>query len=112
VCASLERAIADRIPFGELAIDHDTVERILGHETRVRAKARCRIARLGSIDLVNLNARAFGPSPPRGERAAAPRQSGDIAVAHLGCLEGRARRFRAGIHDGMMPRRGNPDHGA
>jgi len=34
----------DRVPLGEFAIDFDTVERILGRETYVRAKAKTQIA--------------------------------------------------------------------
>ena len=34
----------DRVPLGFYAIDFDTVSRILGHETYLRAKAKTRIA--------------------------------------------------------------------
>jgi len=34
----------DRVPIGEYAIDFDTVEKIVGHETYLRAKAKSRIA--------------------------------------------------------------------
>jgi hypothetical protein len=100
VSAALERKTPDRIPFGEFAIDFDTVERILGHETYVRAKAKCRIAfwegrrdevvqswkedgvdlfrKLDCIDLVNLNAISFGIAPARGERFEAPRKIDDV----------------------------------
>jgi uroporphyrinogen-III decarboxylase len=99
VSAALERRVPDRIPFGEFAIDFDTVERLLGHETYVRAKAKCRIAfwegrrdevvqswkedgvelfrKLDCIDVVNLNVQAFGIAPARGEKAEAPRRTGD-----------------------------------
>ena len=40
----LEGGIPDRVPLGEFAIDFDTVERIVGHETYFRAKAKSRIA--------------------------------------------------------------------
>ena len=40
----LEGGIPDRVPIGEFAIDFDTVEKIIGHETYVRAKARSQIA--------------------------------------------------------------------
>ncbi len=36
--------IPDRVPIGEFAVDFDTVEKIIGHETYVRAKARSQIA--------------------------------------------------------------------
>ena len=34
----------DRVPIGEYAIDFDTVEKIIGHETYLRAKAKSQIA--------------------------------------------------------------------
>jgi hypothetical protein len=44
VLAALEGRIPDRVPWGEFAVDFDTVERIIGHETYLRAKARSQIA--------------------------------------------------------------------
>ncbi len=44
VRACLEGRIPDRVPWGEFAIDFDTVEKILGHETYLRAKAKSQIA--------------------------------------------------------------------
>jgi len=44
VQATLEGRIPDRVPWGEFAVDFDTVERIIGHETYFRAKAKSRIA--------------------------------------------------------------------
>ncbi|MDZ7373602.1 MAG: hypothetical protein ONB23_06475 [candidate division KSB1 bacterium] len=44
VWATIEGRIPDRVPIGEFAIDFDTVEKILGHETYLRAKARSQIA--------------------------------------------------------------------
>ncbi len=40
----LEGGIPDRVPWGEFAIDFDTVEKIIGHETYLRAKAKSQIA--------------------------------------------------------------------
>jgi len=40
----LEGRIPDRVPIGEFAIDFDTVEKIIGHETYLRAKAKSQIA--------------------------------------------------------------------
>jgi hypothetical protein len=40
----LAGGIPDRVPYGEFAVDFDTVERILGRETYLRAKARSQIA--------------------------------------------------------------------
>jgi uroporphyrinogen decarboxylase len=44
VLAALEGRIPDRVPYAEFAVDFDTVEKIIGHETYLRAKARSRIA--------------------------------------------------------------------
>jgi hypothetical protein len=44
VLTVLNGGIPDRVPFGEFAIDFDTIEQIIGHETYVRAKARSQIA--------------------------------------------------------------------
>jgi hypothetical protein len=40
----LAGSIPDRVPTGEYAIDFDTVEKIIGHETYLRAKAKSQIA--------------------------------------------------------------------
>ncbi len=44
VLATLEGRIPDRVPIGEFAVDFDTVEKIIGHETYLRAKAKSQIA--------------------------------------------------------------------
>jgi hypothetical protein len=44
VQATLAGVVPDRVPIGEFAVDFDTVERILGHETYLRAKAKSQIA--------------------------------------------------------------------
>ncbi|MCU0244862.1 MAG: hypothetical protein MUE80_09140, partial [Acidobacteria bacterium] len=44
VTAALEGRVPDRVPYGEFAVDFDTVERVLGHETYLRAKAKSQIA--------------------------------------------------------------------
>ncbi len=44
VRAALEGRVPDRVPYAEFAVDFDTVERIIGHETYLRAKARSQIA--------------------------------------------------------------------
>ncbi|MCJ7548641.1 MAG: uroporphyrinogen decarboxylase family protein [Anaerolineae bacterium] len=87
----VRRALAhepvDRVPIGFFAIDFDTVERILGHETYVRAKAKSQIAfwegrrdevvqswkedtielyrKLDFIDIVNVSAMASSVGPPK-----------------------------------------------
>jgi uroporphyrinogen-III decarboxylase len=86
----VQRALAhepvDRVPLGFFAIDFDTVEQILGHETYLRAKAKTQIAfwegrrdevvqswkedtielyrKLDFIDIVNVGAMASGVAPP------------------------------------------------
>jgi hypothetical protein len=40
----LEGGIPDRVPIAEFAVDFDTVEKIIGHETFLRAKAKSQIA--------------------------------------------------------------------
>ncbi|OGJ88887.1 MAG: hypothetical protein A2487_19080 [Candidatus Raymondbacteria bacterium RifOxyC12_full_50_8] len=44
VRAVVEGRIPDRVPIGEYAIDFDTVEKIIGHDTYLRAKAKSQIA--------------------------------------------------------------------
>lgn len=44
VHAVLKGSIPDRVPVGEFAVDFDTVEKIIGRETFLRAKARSQIA--------------------------------------------------------------------
>jgi uroporphyrinogen-III decarboxylase len=44
VHAALKGEIPDRVPIGEFAVDFDTVEKLLGHETYLRAKAKSQIA--------------------------------------------------------------------
>ncbi len=44
VLKTLNGEIPDRVPIAEFAVDFDTVEKILGHETYLRAKAKSQIA--------------------------------------------------------------------
>jgi len=44
VRAVLDGRIPDRVPYAEFAVDFDTVEKVLGHETYLRAKAKSQIA--------------------------------------------------------------------
>lgn len=77
----------DRVPIGFFAIDFDTVARILGHETYLRAKAKTQIAfwegrrdevvqswiedtialyrKLDFIDIINVGAMASSVAPPK-----------------------------------------------
>jgi Uroporphyrinogen-III decarboxylase len=95
VKSALSRAIPDKVPAGEFAIDFDTVERILGHETYLRAKAKSQMAfwegrrdevvqswkedavelyrKLEVYDIVNVGAMAFGQAPPAGYRPEPPK---------------------------------------
>ncbi len=41
---TLEGELPDRVPLAEFAVDFDTVEKIIGHETYLRAKAKSQIA--------------------------------------------------------------------
>ena len=88
--------VPDMVPLGDFSIDYDTVERVLGHETYVRAKAKCQIAfwegrrdevvqslvedtvdlfrKLDIYDIINLCAMTLGLVPPKGFRPEAPRR--------------------------------------
>lgn len=44
VLATLDGRLPDRVPYGEFSVDFDTIEKILGHETYLRAKAKSKIA--------------------------------------------------------------------
>lgn len=87
VKAALNLCVPDKIPFGEFAIDFDTAEKILGHETYLRAKAKSQIAfwegrrdevvqswkedtvelyrKLDCIDIINISAMASSIVPPK-----------------------------------------------
>lgn len=86
----------DLLPYGEYAIDSDTVEKIIGHETYLRAKAKSQIAfwegrrdevvqswkedlvdlysKLDCLDIVNLGAEACGLVPPKDYDVRAPKK--------------------------------------
>jgi hypothetical protein len=96
VQAALQCRFPDRIPYGEYAIDVDVAERILGHETYLRAKAKSKIAfwegrrdevvqswkedivalysKLDCIDIVNLASEACGIAPPKDYLPEAPKR--------------------------------------
>src|SRR5512135_2054999 len=83
----LARQPVDRIPIGFFAIDFDTVEKLLGHETYLRAKAKSQIAfwegrrdevvqswiedtialyrKLDFVDIINVSAMASSLVPPK-----------------------------------------------
>ncbi len=96
VSAALALREPDRIPYGEFSIDSDTVARIIGHETYVRAKADVQIAfwegrreevvqswkedtvdlfrKLGCLDVINLSAMASSLAPPKDHVPDPPRR--------------------------------------
>jgi len=100
VLKTLKLKVPDVIPYGEYAIDFDTVEKILlGHETYLRAKAKSKIAfwegrreevvqswkedivelytKLDCIDIVNLAAEASGIVPPADYEPNPPKKIAD-----------------------------------
>ena len=100
VAIALALGTPDRVPFGEYAIDYDTVERIIGHETYVRAKARCQVAVWEGrrdemvqsliedgialfralddvVDIINLHSLWFAEVPGKDEPVVAPRRLDD-----------------------------------
>ncbi len=88
--------IPDEVPWGEFAIDFDTVEKILGHETFLRAKARSKVAfwegrrdevvqswkedivdlyqKLEFIDIINFSCECMGLVPPKDYIPSKPRK--------------------------------------
>jgi len=94
--AALSHQDVDRVPIGFYAIDCDTIEKLLGHETFLRAKARSQIAfwegmrdevvrswkndlielhkKLPQLDIVNLAAMATGIVPPKDYRPDPPQR--------------------------------------
>ena len=97
---ALLHGIPDKVPLGDFAIDFDTAERILGHETYVRAKAKCQIGywegrrdevvqslvedtvalykKLDIYDIVNAGVMTLGLVPPKGYQPEAPRRVDDV----------------------------------
>jgi len=96
---AFQRGIPDKVPLGDFSIDADTVSRIVGHPTYVRAKARSQIAlwegrrdevvqnliedtitlfrKLDCYDIINLCAMTLGLVPPKGYQPEAPRRIDD-----------------------------------
>ncbi len=99
VRAVLRGDLPDRVPWGEFAIDFDTVEKIIGHETYYRAKAKSQFAlwegrrdevvqswkedaielyrKLDSMDIITVSAMASSIAPPRGFTCEKPRKIDD-----------------------------------
>jgi hypothetical protein len=97
---AMRGGVPDKVPLGDFAIDYDIAERVLGHETYVRAKAKCQIAywegrrdevvqslvedtitlfrKLDCYDIINLACMVLGLVPPKGYRPEAPRRVNDV----------------------------------
>ncbi|MBN2288058.1 MAG: hypothetical protein JXQ83_01910 [Candidatus Glassbacteria bacterium] len=87
VMAALDHRPVDRLPLGFFAVDYDTVQRVLGHETYLRAKAKSQVAlwegrrdevaqswredaiefyrKMAMIDIIPVGAMASSVLPPR-----------------------------------------------
>ncbi|MFC1650248.1 uroporphyrinogen decarboxylase family protein [Candidatus Latescibacterota bacterium] len=88
VKAVLEKKIPDKVPWGEWAVDFDTVGKVLGRDTYYRAKAKSQIAfwdgrrdevvqswkedgidffrKMDCFDIINIGAMASSIAPPKG----------------------------------------------
>ncbi len=99
VLAALEHRATPRVPLGSFAFDHDTVSRVIGHETFLRNKARSQIAlweghrdevaaswredaiefhrKLDLIDIVGVHAGASSVLPPAGYEPRPPERVDD-----------------------------------
>jgi hypothetical protein len=93
VAAVMRGEIPDKVPFGEFAVDFDTVEKVIGRQTYYRAKARSQIAlwegrrdevvqswkadgieffrKMPVFDIINFSMCA-GIAPPKGWKPADP----------------------------------------
>ena len=91
-----EHKLPDKVPWGEFTIDYDIVEKILGRETYLRAKAKCQIAfwegrrdevvqswrediielyrKLDFFDIINLSAMCSGVAPPKDYQPERPKR--------------------------------------
>jgi hypothetical protein len=96
VKAILSKQIPDRVPWGEWAIDFDTVSKVIGHDTYYRAKAKSQLAfwegrrdevvqswiedgiaffkKMDCFDIINVGAMASSVAPPKGYRPQAPKK--------------------------------------
>lgn len=101
VLAALEHREPDRLPLGFFAVDHDTVSKVLGRETFLRAKAASQIAlwegrrdevaqswredaiefysKLDVIDIVPAHAMASSVLPPQGYEPLRPEKIDDVS---------------------------------
>jgi len=96
VNAVINKQIPDRLPWGEWAVDFDTVGKVIGRETYYRAKAKSQMAfwegrrdevvqswiedgiaffkKMDCFDIINIAAMASSVAPPKGYRPDAPRK--------------------------------------
>ena len=99
VLSVLNNTIPDKVPWGEWAIDFDTVSRVLGHDTYYRAKAKSQFAfwdgrrdeviqswkedsiaffrKMDCFDIINISAMASSVTPPRGFDFEKPKKIGE-----------------------------------
>ena len=99
VNAVLNKKIPDKVPWGEWAVDFDTVGKVLGRETYYRAKAKSQIAfwdgrrdevvqswkedgieffrKMDCFDIINIGAMASSIAPPKGFLFEKPKKTDD-----------------------------------
>ncbi|MBT4484445.1 MAG: hypothetical protein HOC71_12305 [Candidatus Latescibacteria bacterium] len=99
VIAVLKGKIPDKVPWGEWAVDFDTVGKVIGHETFYRAKARSAIAlwegrrdevvqswkedgiaffkKMDCFDIINISAMASSVAPPEDYEFETPKKIDD-----------------------------------
>jgi uroporphyrinogen decarboxylase len=100
VLAALDHQAVDRLPLGFFAVDYNTVEHVLGHETFLRAKAKSQIAlwegrrdevaqswredaiefygKMDMIDIVPVGAMASSVLPPKDYEPEKPEKIDDV----------------------------------
>lgn len=96
VNAVLAKRIPDRVPWGEWAVDFDTVGKVIGHDTYYRAKARSQMGfwegrrdevvqswkedgiaffkKMDCLDIINIGAMASSIAPPKGYKPDPPKK--------------------------------------
>ncbi len=96
VKAVLAGEVPDRVPWGEWAVDFDTVSKVIGHETFYRAKAKSQMAfwegrrdevvqswkedgiaffrKMDCFDIINISAMASSVAPPKDAPFEKPRK--------------------------------------
>lgn len=99
VKAVLDKEIPDKVPWGEWAVDFDTVSKVIGHDTFYRAKAKSQFAfwdgrrdevvqswkedgieffkKMACFDIINIGAMSSSIAPPHGFKPENPRKIND-----------------------------------